>query len=231
MWAQGNKFSSLLAVNILSLYVWDDDQDWPRELEMGLKRRPWLCAQGVWGAVEALLSISGHWVRLYSPNLGSEWDHWMREEDSVWKEPALVLEWIVPFSPFSRGVGSDALVCRAWGEITVALGSCVETWGWAEGSQPSTPHLICQRRILSVCCQEHIWVNSDEEITLWKSFFWKFPCSAYETRSRCRNCPPALGSREAPELQVLLVRCLICLMAQERNPKPVLCLGCKFSAE
>lgn len=74
--------------------------------------------------VSAVVSTSGHWVHLQSPNLGNEpvTDHCMREEDSLWKDPALVLAWIFPFSPVPRGVGSDALVCRA-------QGGCNGFWG------------------------------------------------------------------------------------------------------
>lgn len=67
----------------------------------------------------ALLSLSGHWDNLYSPDLGNEGElvtgHWLRGEDPLWKDSALVLAWIFPFSPFCRGVGSNALVCRAQG--------------------------------------------------------------------------------------------------------------------
>lgn len=220
MWAQGNKFSSLLAVHTLSLFVWDDDHDWQRELEMGLEMRVCL----LWDGAGALLGTSGHWAHLYSQTRevkGSLWQITGYGKNRVSTGPGMDFS----FLSLSQGSWKWCLGLQSMGRKS---GEFHGSLRWAEGSQASTPLFVCRQRILCVCCQEHIWVNSDEEITLWKSFFWTFPHSANETRSRCRNCCPALGSHQA--LQVASVRCLVCLMAQERNPKPVLLLECKFSA-
>lgn len=119
--------------------------------------------------VSAVVSTSGQWVHLHSPKLGNELvtDHCIREEDSLWKDPELLLGWIFPFSPFPRGVGGDALVCRAQGGCN-GFGELNEQ---RAANPPPSPHLSAEDPLCVLSgthLSEQWWGNNPLKVILLK---------------------------------------------------------------